>query len=227
TRLCPVTHGNGYMPPSLNNYQLKLLAALLMVCDHVGDVFFPDILLLRMIGRFSFPLFAWLLVQGEAHTRNVWRYGLRLVALGVVSHFIYIRTFEGPLYFNILFTLTLGVLCLRGDRLWPEYRSLVWFAGFGLATLAGVEYEGYGIVLIALVRYFQPTVLWWLGWVGIHLILIATAPTFGLFQWPAIAAPCLFLLASGDRGPAARWFYLFYPGHLLVLYGIKTWLGAV
>ena len=66
----------------LTNYHLKLLAAATMVIDHVGVVFYPDNDWLRIVGRISFPLFVWLLVQGETHTRNVWQYGLRLAGAG-------------------------------------------------------------------------------------------------------------------------------------------------
>jgi hypothetical protein len=73
------------MQLQLNNFHIKLLAAIFMVIDHVGVVFFPNVLAFRMVGRLSFPLFAWLLTQGEQHTRNIERYLLRLVVLGIVS----------------------------------------------------------------------------------------------------------------------------------------------
>ena len=64
--------------PGLTSYHLKLIAALTMVVDHIGVLFYPHLDWLRMIGRVSFPLFIWLLTQGEAHTKDIWRYGLRL-----------------------------------------------------------------------------------------------------------------------------------------------------
>ncbi|MEL7228229.1 MAG: TraX family protein, partial [Cyanobacteria bacterium J06576_12] len=78
----------------LTGYHLKLIAALTMLMDHVGYVFYPDVEVLRVIGRVSFPVFVWLLVQGEAHTKNVWRYGARLGMLALVSQPVYNAAFD-------------------------------------------------------------------------------------------------------------------------------------
>ncbi len=88
----------------LTSYHLKLIAALTMLVDHIGVVFYPDLDWLRVIGRISFPLFIWLLVQGESHTKDIWRYGLRLGLLGLISQPIYQVTFDTE-YLNILFLL--------------------------------------------------------------------------------------------------------------------------
>ena len=37
---------------------IKLIAALTMLTDHIGLVLFPDVLMLRLVGRLSMPLFA-------------------------------------------------------------------------------------------------------------------------------------------------------------------------
>ncbi len=65
----------------LNNYQIKVLAAILMLVDHISMVLFPSITIFRIIGRFSFPLFILLLVDGEQHTQNFGQYCLRLSVL--------------------------------------------------------------------------------------------------------------------------------------------------
>ena len=60
---------------------LKAIAILLMVVDHVGVYFFPDEYLYRFVGRFSFPIFFFLIgytYQGlrsdsPADSRNAWK----------------------------------------------------------------------------------------------------------------------------------------------------------
>jgi len=47
---------------------LKILAAVLMLVDHIGLVFFPHQLWLRMIGRLSMPLFAYAIATGYYFT---------------------------------------------------------------------------------------------------------------------------------------------------------------
>ena len=57
---------------------LKYLACLFMLIDHIGLLLFPQIVVLRDIGRLAFPLFAFMLANGYRHTSNYWHYLLRL-----------------------------------------------------------------------------------------------------------------------------------------------------
>jgi len=208
--------------PFLSNYSIKLLAAIFMVVDHVGLIFFPELPILRVIGRFSFPLFAWLLVQGEIHTRDAVRYGLRLVALGFISQPFYNWAFgiEGR-ELNILFTLAVGLICLRGRRRFPLWEVPIWLGGGIIAQLSDMDYGLYGIGAIALIRSYKPTVSWWLVWILLHLF---TEIQWGYNQLPALFSPFLFHLANGEQGAKARWFYWFYPAHLCMLWLIHLQL---
>lgn len=208
----------------LTNYHIKLLAALLMLIDHAGVVLFPDTEVLRVIGRFSFPLFAWLLVQGERHTTNFSKYALRLLGLALVSQPIYMLIFQVQ-QLNILFLLLLGLLCLRFARAFPRWQIVVWLGAGVLATLIGIEYAGYGIALIALIGWFKPTLWhWWIGWLLMHLVTWTVDPDLAQSQASALLAPLLFYLTRDQRGARARWFYLFYPFHLLALLLIERWI---
>lgn len=213
---------HGIFPSGLTSYHIKLLAAVTMLVDHIGVVFFPGAIGFRIVGRISFPLFAWLLVQGEAHTRAADRYGLRLAWLGLVSQPIYQITFGIPRP-NILFELLLGLICLRLGRGFPRFSIPIWLGGAGLSELLSMGYGSYGIALIALIRYYRPTALWGLVWIGFNLVWAwFNSP----FQLPAIAAPLVFGLTNGKRGPQARWFYGFYPGHLALLWLIQHMLSS-
>jgi len=207
------------MPLQLNNFHIKLLAAIFMVIDHVGVVFFPNILAFRMVGRLSFPLFAWLLAQGEQHTRNVERYLLRLLVLGIVSQPLYVLALSGTAL-NILFTLMLGVAMLRLSRLFPEQRYGIWVASMIAAELLKFEYGAYGIVLIGLLSQFRSSYYWWGIWLGLHLFLAIASSEFGVFQLPAALVPIFLLLANQQKGPTMRWFYTFYPAHLLLIWAV-------
>lgn len=91
------------------------------------------------------------------------------------------------------------------------------------AELLQFEYGGYGIAAIALLAEFRLSLLWWLAWFGLHLLLICFWSGYGLAQFPAIVTPLLLLLANQERGPTIRWFYSFYPLHLLLLF-LLDWL---
>jgi hypothetical protein len=202
----------------LTNYAIKWLAAATMLIDHIGVVFFPDAIAFRIVGRLSFPLFIWLLVQGEAHTRDIWRYGLRLAVLGVVSQPIYQLTFATARP-NILFELLLGLVCLRLARNFPRFEIPIWLGAVGLSVGLDPGYGSYGIGLVILTRYFRRDGWWAMLWVGLHVLW---AWIEGPFQLPAIAVLLIFWFANGERGPKARWFYAFYPGHLAALWLLRS-----
>jgi len=100
----------------MSAFQIKLLALITMVIDHVGVFLFPDIQLLRMIGRISFPLFAWLIANGAMHTKNINNYLKRLLMFAIISQipFILAMRLVEPNFWelNILFTLAIGLMAI-------------------------------------------------------------------------------------------------------------------
>lgn len=191
-----------------------------MLVDHIGVVFLPNIALFRILGRFSLPLFILLLVDGEKYTRNFGQYCLRLLLLGILSQPIYWLLFQSTQW-NILFSLLLGLLCLRLVRVFPQWRLLIWLIGGTIAQFLPFEYRAYGIVAIALIQSFRLSAIWLAGWIGLHLSLLILSPSFAPFQFSAIFVPFLLQLANHQPGQKARWFYLFYPSHLFALWLLR------
>ena len=68
--------------PLLSGNGLKLVAALTMLIDHVGMLLFPQVLLLRIIGRLAFPIYAFMIAEGCRYTKNKLRYFLMVFLLG-------------------------------------------------------------------------------------------------------------------------------------------------
>ena len=64
----------------VSGFTLKCIAMACMLVDHTGAVLFPQYIQLRMIGRLSFPIYCFLLVEGAVHTKNIRRYEIRLLA---------------------------------------------------------------------------------------------------------------------------------------------------
>ena len=50
---------------------LKIIACILMVVDHLGAILLPQYMILRVIGRLSYPIFAYFIAEGCRYTRNV------------------------------------------------------------------------------------------------------------------------------------------------------------
>lgn len=103
--------------------------------------------IMRMIGRFGFPIFAFLIVEGFLHTRSVWKYALNLGAFALISELPFNLGFSSKLLFpgyqNVFFTLFLGLLCIAGMHYLGEtkkederFRPLFFVAAFLAIPLA-------------------------------------------------------------------------------------------
>ncbi|MCQ2523138.1 MAG: conjugal transfer protein TraX [Lachnospiraceae bacterium] len=121
---------------SLNASDIKLVAIITMLIDHIGALiinrimFFQDFgtpaykaldflhQLCRTIGRMAFPIFAFFIAIGFVHTKNKWKYFLRLLLFGLVSELPFNLAVSGRLlyssYQNVYFTLALGLLAIIG-----------------------------------------------------------------------------------------------------------------
>ena len=93
----------------LSGNTLKILAAIAMLIDHVGLLFFPLDMTFRIIGRISFPIFAFLLAEGCKYTRNKTKHFLLLLGLTVICQLVY-SVMMGDDYLCVLVTLCLGQL---------------------------------------------------------------------------------------------------------------------
>ena len=72
---------------------IQFIAALTMLIDHIGMVFFPSVIGFRAIGRLSFPLFAFGIAEGVRYTHCFWRYFGRILLTAVLSQPIYMLLF--------------------------------------------------------------------------------------------------------------------------------------
>ncbi len=223
---------------------LKGIAAALMLTDHVGAILLPEVPVLRCVGRLAFPIFAFFIAEGYAHTRDFGRYFRRLAILAVVSEIPF--NLENGAVFdltrqNVLFTFCLALLTLRGLEALGRERGFGRWAGCGLVLAAGfaagellrTDYGGWGVVTVALLQLCQDgkyAKLWLLlamaavNGLGMGSL---TMPIFGgemPIQIFAVAALPVIWLYNGQAGPKGlrRAFYVFYPAHLLVLEGIRT-----
>ena len=77
------------MFPLLSGSALKIIAVVSMVIDHCayylmdGNTMAYDVM--RCFGRIAFPVFAFLVAEGFAHTQNRMRYFLSLLLFAAVS----------------------------------------------------------------------------------------------------------------------------------------------
>jgi hypothetical protein len=74
----------------LNSLILKIVACICMTIDHIGELFFPEVSIFKIIGRLAFPLFAFFIAEGCKYTRNRLRRLLEILCLGIMCETVYI-----------------------------------------------------------------------------------------------------------------------------------------
>ncbi|MGO2315384.1 MAG: TraX family protein [Pseudolactococcus laudensis] len=91
---------------SIDAYTLKIIAIIAMTLDHIGGTFENHLsptarVLLMTPGGLTFPIMAFLLVEGYQHTRSVQKYGQRLLIFAFVALIPYMLALS---YFHLFVT---------------------------------------------------------------------------------------------------------------------------
>lgn len=191
---------------------------------------------MRMIGRIAFPIFCFLLIEGFQKTHDRKKYALRLFIFALVSELPFDLAFKARIfdmtYQNVFFTLFFGFLALLAydkisQKSWLEkplgdkaVRPLLSAAALAVcaaaAELLRADYGALGVLMITVLYVFRTK----------KPAMIAAGCV--AFAWE-LTAPLAFIpigFYNGKRGLKLKYmFYLFYPLHLLILYGIAACLG--
>ena len=106
----------------LNSNQLKIIAIITMLIDHIGYFFFYNsnhyiYMTFRSIGRIAMPLFVFMLVEGYMHTKSLKRYLSRLSIIAIITQVIIIYGDLNILgyvrHINIVVSFVLILILLR------------------------------------------------------------------------------------------------------------------
>lgn len=218
---------------------LKWLAIIAMTIDHIGvgvinpynQVSTMDLsgwyTTSRLIGRLAFPIFVFLIVQGYQHTSDLRKYLARLFVFALISEVPFDLMGNNQLvsmtHQNIFFTLFIGVAGLAMlEHFERAGKSIEQFIPLIVAVLAAellnVDYGWYGILFIFGVGTLRDQkIRQTLFGVAMGIAQMFTASLAFLPIW----------FYNGQRGRQNKWFfYLYYPGHLLVIYLIQLYLQS-
>ena len=211
---------------------LKLIALITMTVDHIGHILLPQYLILRVIGRLAFPIYAYMIAEGCHHTKNKAAYLGTVAGVGLACQLVYFITMRSMfLCILITFSLSIAMIYLLENA---EKRDgfLPWLlVAAGLLVLLflcvflpwllpgtdyGIDYGLVGILLPVLV-YVGRDREERLFLMAVGLVLLAI--NYGGIQWYALAALPLLTLYNGKRGSwKLKWlFYVYYPLHLAAL----------
>lgn len=218
-------------------FALKILAILAMSLDHIAAVFLSPInmsyLLMRGFGRIAFPIFCFLIVEGYYHTRDVKKYMIRLAGFALVSEIPFdICFYQKPFYWqhqNVFFTLALGLITIYAiDEVKKRFSAsyikalVLQFTVIILAMTAAwflsTDYSMLGILIIIAFYVGRGNIIQIA--ISICIVTLYLGNTFQLYSLLALIPIYLY---NGKKGPSMRYvFYVFYPAHMLILYGIST-----
>lgn len=236
----------------MNRNHIKLIACLAMVIDHIGYVLFPQTEAFRILGRLAMPLFAFFIGEGCLHTRDKKKYFLRVLVLALICQWVYIAeafiTGSGDgLYLNILFTFSFSIiLCFISMRAEKE-KNIKWYLIFLLAAAGlwamnilfeyirvkkgiGLELdygiEGILLPLFALVKMEKgkKLICFSVGLFFFSLSLYGFMTPYFIFAMLSLVPLC-FYNGQGGKMNMKYFFYLFYPLHLAVIYGVNYFIS--
>ena len=161
---------------------LHIMAMVFMLCDHLWATVIPGNDWLTCIGRMTFPIYAFLLVEGYFHTHNLKKYVLRLLVFALLSEIPFNMVMGSnwfyPLHQNVLWTflIAIGLIHMNekakaSGKLWLRVVAGVGsvILGFFLGILTMVDYYHAGIWMV-LVFYFFRGRKWW-NYVGQFVLL--------------------------------------------------------
>ena len=226
---------------------LHILAMFFMLLDHMWATVVPGNEWMTCVGRLAFPIFAFMIVEGYFHTRNLKKYMLRLLFCALISEIPFNLMYAGRLFYpihqNVLWAFLISLVLIswnekiREAKLWRRCLrfAISLLAGFLMGTVTFVDYYGYGVMMV-LVFYFFRGRTWWqllgqfacLYWINWELMggLVYEFEAFGRVwvlhqQGLALLALVPIWLYRGRKGFDRPWFrrlcYLFYPAHMLAL----------
>ena len=218
----------------MSSFVLKWIALISMLIDHIGFCFFPDVLLLRAVGRISFPLFAFLLSKGYQYTSNLKKYFFRLLFFAVLSEIPFNLFLSGKIMDfsrqNVLFSLCFGAAAIYAYERISAYSKRAEWGLLAVTLIAATaqlfqtDYGAFGVILIFILFVCKDQkMLPFLYLLNIlffaFMAYLYSGTREALLSFCALLAYPLFLAYNETSGPKfLKWFfYLFYPLHLLIL----------
>lgn len=152
----------------ISSFTLRMMAMGFMLCDHLWATVIPGNDWLTWLGRLTFPIFAFLTVEGYYHTHDLKKYLRRMILWAVITEIPFNLMYAGswiyPFQQNVLWTFVLSLLCMQGvekqkQRSNPMLKwgiTLLLVIVYYLAgTLLMVDYSGYGILMVLVFYFFR------------------------------------------------------------------------
>lgn len=218
------------MNKKLNAFHLKIIAIIAMTINHLGQNFAPKFnpfwweFTYQFIGKLTFPIMAYLLIEGYIHTKRFKNYVLRLALFAVISilpyHYVLNKTGSIYIFNNILFTLTIGLFMLKAINKYPKYKKYIVFIA-SLLTVAS-DWNIFGILIIH--NFYQNNNFKHLTIITMSMTIaqiVLTGQTISLATLGILMVIPLLKSYNGQKGFSNKLikygFYIYYPLHLSII----------
>ena len=228
----------------LTNNQLKIIACISMFIDHFAVMCFPNILILRVIGRIAFPIFAFMIAEGCYYTRNKLKHLLTIFILGVIMQIVLYYAMNMT-DFSIFLVFTVSIILIYifeyiDGKIKDKNILMTIIASIVLLSLICVliwftnnynyfvmNYNFFGIItplLIYILKKYTNK-----SYILLSAIIIIIGSIIHAIHLKfytniyAIFGVALLFLYNGKRGKTnlKYFFYLFYPLHFVFIYAIQ------
>jgi hypothetical protein len=195
-------------------------------------------------GRISFPLFVFCTVEGYKHTSNFKKYLRRILIAAILSQIPFVLFCSLPtlnkLELNVMFNLAFGLVAIKLYEI-VDNKFLKYFCVISMGILSFIlnaDYKMYGVILMFTLYLFSDNKLK----LAIAYFIVVTSRyifryfyygssniTYMVKTWLCTLIPLIFIiLYNGKKGPSIKKFYYwFYPVHMLVLYLISPYTGII
>lgn len=152
---------------------LHIMAMVFMLCDHLWATIVPGNDWLTCVGRLTFPIFAFLTVEGYFHTSSLKKYVKRLLIFAILSeipfNLVMGSSWFYPIHQNVLWTFLLGLWLIHLNEKAKKKGKIVVrvltvlgtiLLAYILGILTFVDYYHAGVLMV-LVFYFFRGRNWW------------------------------------------------------------------
>jgi hypothetical protein len=212
----------------MSQNQIKWLAVVLMLIDHIG--FMIEAEPMRIIGRLSFPMFAWVFARNWERRKvedSAEKLINRLILFGNLAQIPYILLLTN-LKMNILISFALvAVTFNQVHKLTGNKKIMAVIIGCLSAEILRVDYGWYSLICTLMMINLKGSgsKKWWVSWTIINILYCISAKSY--IQIFGILTPAILSLhdTTKDKKPTTmekKFFYYFYPIHHAGLAALRT-----
>ena len=235
---------------------LKIIGCIAMLIDHLGAIIFPEVLVLRIIGRIAYPIFAFMLVEGCIYTRNRLKHLLLIFGMAIFIQVGY-SLFMHDYSFSIFAVFSISIILIyiydylvklsediksTGDNKNKKILLFILLLLIALIIITSVIILDIKTTLLLAGYGFQgaliPVILYIVKkacnnnyiTLGVFIVLIVGSALMRkeLYNLFSLCAILLLLLYNDKKGKynIKYFFYLFYPLHIIIIYLIYLLINS-